>query len=49
MLSAMSQNDEAGSRFMLDLTDSDAHWVTVETIPSGGGGYILYAAGEPED
>lgn len=48
-LSAMSQNDEARTRFMLDLTDPDAKWLTVETTTPGGGGYILFVEGVPED
>lgn len=48
-LSAMAQGDEAQTRFMLDLTDPDAEWVTVETIAPGGGGFILFVEGVPED
>lgn len=48
-LSAMAQGDEAQTRFILDLTDPEAEWVTVETTVPGGGGFILFVEGVPAD
>lgn len=48
-LSAMSQNDEARTRYLLDLADPLSEWITIESNSAENGGYILFVEGMPGD